>query len=103
MTAREAAKDLIRVYVLRGDSIEQLVAGGMARLWPEYCAQIGGSICPDDISPDRPDDWRRCRKIGARQVAARVPGGEWGVFPLEQLYAEILAERDGAPVQATLF
>jgi hypothetical protein len=69
----------------------------------DYRAHIGGSIYPDDVSLDRPDDWRRCRKIGARHVVARVPGGEWAVFSLEQLYAEILAERDGAPVQAALF
>lgn len=29
MTPREAAKDLIRVYVLRGDSLEQLRRSGM--------------------------------------------------------------------------
>jgi hypothetical protein len=103
MTARQAAKDLIRVYVLRGDSIEQLVAGGMGSWGRDYCTHISGSICPDDVSVDKPGDWRLCRKINARQVAARVPGAEWAVFRLEQLYAEILAERDGAPVQAALF
>jgi len=35
-------------------------------------------------------------------MGARVLG-ELDVFHLEQLYAEILAERDGAPVQAALF
>ena len=42
-------------------------------------------------------------RTGARQVAARVAGGEWEVFRLEQLCAEILADRNGDPVQAALF
>jgi hypothetical protein len=69
----------------------------------DYRVQIGGSICPDDISLDRRDDWRRCRKLRARQVAARVPSGQWAVFSLEELHAEILAEAAGVPMQATLF
>jgi hypothetical protein len=59
------------------------VAGGMGSWGRNYRAHIGGSICPDDINPEIRDDWRRCRKIGVRQVAARVSCGEWGVYWLE--------------------
>jgi hypothetical protein len=102
LTAREAAKDLLRVYVLRGETVEQLAGSMMGRSGPEYRAHIGGSICPDDISLDIPGDYRRCRKITARQVAARVPGGAWAVFSLEQIHAEILDEAAGVPIQAAL-
>lgn len=96
MTARDAAKDLIRQYVLRGDTIEQLVAGGMGCWCPRYQAQIGGYACPDDGPP--------CRRIGARQIAAKVPGGKHEFFSLAELMAEIRREAAGEiiPTQAVL-
>ena len=43
-TAREAAKDLIRSYVERGDTVDQLARGRTGSYSDEYCAQIGGYV-----------------------------------------------------------
>jgi len=44
MTAREAAKDLIRYEVLRGDTIKQLADGSQGSYSDNYHANIGGYI-----------------------------------------------------------
>lgn len=86
MTALEAAKDLIRIYVLRGDSLESLVEGGMGRWGPQYRASIGGYACPDDPTA-------QCRKLTGRQIAARPAGAtDWEIFSLPTLYDQIRAE-----------
>jgi len=43
-TAFDAAVDLIRVYVLRGDTISSLRSGAMGSYSEEYEAQIGGYL-----------------------------------------------------------
>ena len=44
MTTREAAIDLIKVYVLRGETIAQLKASQQGALLTGYHASIGGFI-----------------------------------------------------------
>lgn len=99
MNAKEAAKRMIRPYVLRGDPLQWLVDGQMGSYCGEYSAQIGNSVCPDGALADRTI---RCRKLTSRQIAGKPAGGEWEVFSLEALYAEIQREASGEPVQAAL-
>jgi len=95
VNAREAAKRMIRPYVLRGDSIHSLVDGQMG----SYIAQIGNYVCPPEALEDRSI---RCRKLTSRQIAGRSADGKWEVFDLSDLYAEIQAEARTGLVQAAL-
>ena len=99
MTGREAAKQMIRPYVLRGDPLQWLIDGQMGSYCREYSAQIGNYLCPPEVLEDRSI---RCRKLTARQIAGKLAGGEWEVFSLPALYDEIRAEASGAYVQGSL-
>lgn len=99
MTAREAAKQMIRPYVLRGDPLQWLIDGQMGSYRRDWSAQIGNYLCPDGALEDHSV---RCRKLTARQIGGKPAGGEWEVFSLETLNAEVQREASGAPVQAVL-
>jgi len=80
---RDLAKDLIRVYVLRGDTLHSLQAGQQGASCSEYSAHIGGY----GIKPDR-------------IVVSRFQGQEMKeLYSLKELYNEIKNER----LQLTLF
>ncbi len=83
-TPRDAAKVLIRPYVLRGDPLEDLQRGQMGQDGTDFHAQIGGHIAVDGA----------LRKMRADQVGVSRIGTEsaHAVFPLAALYAEIQAE-----------
>jgi hypothetical protein len=49
MTPREAAIDLIRAYVERGDDPQWIRKGGMGSYSDRYHAQIGGYLFSGDI------------------------------------------------------
>lgn len=107
MTGREAAKQMIRPYVLRGDPLQWLIDGQMGSYRREWSAQIGNYLCPeitfDDLRANNAREVRsRCRKLTARQIAGKPAGGEWEVFSLPALYEEIRAEASGAYVQGSL-
>ena len=52
-TAYEAAIDLIKRYVERGDSLESLRSGQMGRVTDEYSAEIGGYVNGKHIGADK--------------------------------------------------
>lgn len=87
VTARDAAKDLVRAYVLRGDSIESLKAGMLGSWNDEYHAQIGGYV--------------NGKKNRADQIAVLELNGKKvsEIFSLKELYDEIKNEGP-APKQA---
>ena len=101
MTAREAAKSLIRPYVLRGDTVESLAAGMLGSSGGAYDAQIGGYIFNNFQKPDQVS-----RKLGRYQIGvSEVDGVEcMEIFPLTVIYNDILQEaRYGKREQMALF
>jgi len=87
-TPRDAAKALIRPYVLRGDPLEDLQRGLMGQDGTDFHAQIGGTMAVDGV----------LRKIRADQVGVSRIGAAptHAIFPLAALYAEIQAEAAAA-------
>ncbi len=102
MTAREAAKNLIRSYVLGGTSIEHLAAGMLGAANDKYYASIGGYICNEDEN----GKIYSVRKVGRYQIGVdRLEGKNCNeVFSLKEIYNEILLEKQtGRKEQLTLF
>lgn len=91
MTAREAAKDLVRVCVLRGDTIKQLSDGMMGFCSDAYHACIGGYIF-NNLGKEN----ETSRKVGKYQIGVEKVGSAecMQVFSLQEIYDEILYERD---------
>jgi hypothetical protein len=81
--ARECAKDLIRVYVERGDTLNQITQGHMGRFSSEYEVQIGATVYfPKKRTYTR---WQI--------VVLKVLGKDClEVFDARELYAEIQKE-----------
>ena len=80
-TARDAAKDHLRAYVLRGDSLKSLIDGQGAQLSNEYHVHTGGyhegkKMKPDDIF---------VTELNGKPIFEK--------FKLKELYDEILAEK----------
>jgi len=101
MTAREAAKKLIRVYVLRGDTIEQLASGMLGSFGGEYDAQIGGYIFNNFQKSNQVS-----KKLGRYQIGvSEINGVEcMEIFSLYEIYREILYEKQyGKREQLALF
>lgn len=80
-TAKDAAKDLIRDYVLRGDSLESLKSGQGGSFNGRYNAQIGGY--QDGIN------------IGANKIQVSKLNGKdvSEVFSLKKLFDEVSTEK----------
>lgn len=95
MTPREAAKALIRHYVVRGDELSWLKTTMMGHYGPDYAAHIGGGVRIGD----------RWRELRPDQIAVEKIGGQpcAEVFSLRELYAEIKAEHESGLVQRGLF
>jgi hypothetical protein len=91
MTARACAKDLIKTYVLRGDSIVSLACGCMGSYSDRYHAQIGGYIFNKFGK-----DGETKRKLTNHQIGIERIGDEeiLAVFSLEEIYREILDEQE---------
>jgi hypothetical protein len=104
MTPREAAKDLIRGYVERGDSIESLAAGCMGCSGSQYSAQISGYRWrrEDLYKPNT----KPVSKVGRYQIGVERIGEEevFQVFSLKAIYQEIQTEmKTGKKEQLALF
>ena len=104
MTAREAAKKLIRAYILSGGTIKQLAQSYMGVCGSEYKAQIGGWMWRDaDLEKPNGKPFKHLNnyQIGVERV------GEvevMQVFSLTDIYNEILLEKQtGRKEQLTLF
>ena len=69
MTAREAAKDLIRGYVERGDSRESLADGCLGYAGSDYYASIGGYIWNGSHTDGTA---RLVRKVGRYQIGVEL-------------------------------
>jgi len=100
-TPRDIAKDFIRRYVERGDSVESLATGEMGRAGADYWAQIGGSVY-------HPTDRERPLKLRRQELAITRVAREPCLhrFSLAELHAEIRAEQEGGstrPTQPRLF
>ena len=103
MTAREAAKNLIRGYVERGDSIESLADGCLGHAGSDYYASIGGYIWNGSHTDGTA---HLVRKVGRYQIGVeRLDGKDCHeVFSLKEIYNEILLEKQtGRKEQLTLF
>ncbi len=90
MTPRDAAKALIRAYVLRGDSVDDLKRSLMGSANAAFHAQIGGSVAVDGAR----------RKVRSDQIGVARVGTEpvGDIFSLASLYQEIRAEADAGEV-----
>ena len=88
-TPRDAAKALIRAYVLRGDPIDDLKRGQMGQAGADFDAQIGGSIAVDGARKKIRRDQIGVSRVGTEPVGA--------LFSLAALYKEIQAEADARP------
>lgn len=82
MTPREAAKDLIRVYVERGDSFEHLKASYLGAYCEEYSAHIGGYVGDLPNLVKIKSDEIGVEKINGRTITPQI-------FSLRELYEEI--------------
>ena len=94
MTARDAAKDLIKRYVLRGETVQQIADGYMGYYGDNYKAQIGGYMWRDaDLKSPHGKPYKHISKyqIGVEKVGDREV---MEVFSLHEIYSEILHERD---------
>src|SRR5947209_20401551 len=104
MTAREAAKALIRGYVERGDSIESLAGGCLGSCGSDYCAQISGYMWRrEDLR--KPNTQPVC-KVGRYQIGVERIGEQevFQIFSLKEIYNEIIIEKQtGRKEQLTLF
>ena len=92
-TARDAAKDFIRPYVLRGDSVESLRRGAMGHWGQDYRASIGGTIVRE-----YPGGGMRVRGIGTDKVLVHEVAGQPvvppAIYTLSELYDEVRREND---------
>ncbi len=88
-TPRDAAKALIRAYVLRGDPIDDLKRGQMGQAGADFHAQIGGSIAVDGARKKIRRDQIGISRVGVEPAHA--------VFSLAALYKEIQAEAEARP------
>ena len=104
MTAREAAKDFIRGYVERGDSIESLANGCLGYCGSDYAAQISGYMWRE-ADLDKPDG-KPYKHLNNHQIGVERVGEVevMEVFSLKDIYNEILLEKQtGRKEQLTLF
>jgi hypothetical protein len=91
-TAREAAKSLVRLAIARGQTPEEVMAGGYGIYCPDYNAVVGrvfGANPRREIAPDQ---------IGVIGDGFPATGD---VFSLRELWDEVAGEQVHA--QATLF
>jgi hypothetical protein len=82
-TAHEAAIDLIKAYVIRGDSLESLRSGQQGSYSDDYHAEIGGCINGKHYGPD---------KI----IVSNLNGKELdtpSIFSLEKIFYTILGKQ----------
>ena len=95
MELKEYAKQLIRPYVLRGDTLQHLADGMMGVYCCEYHVQIAGYIWNGDKGV----------KLGRYEIGVTVPASkEIGRFSLKALYKEVLLEKEQVKmVQLSLF
>ena len=103
MTAKEAAKDLIRGYVERGDSVESLADGCLGYAGSDYYASIGGYIWNESHTDGTA---HLVRKVGRYQIGVEQLDGKDcnEVFSLKDIYQEIQTEmKTGRKEQLTLF
>ena len=94
---RNAAKDFLRPYVERGDSLESLLQSQEKCERAEYSAQICGTVTWRDKPRSIPND---------KVVVTKVNGVPYfEIFPLKQLYKEIKQEiaEEKKPQQLGLF
>ncbi len=103
-TSREFAKDFIRPYVLRGDSIESLASGYMGSCSTGFSVQIGGYLWKkEDLGKEGSIYTKKLTKyqIGVEEFE-HVEVME--VFSLKELFHEIILEKSlGKTEQLELF
>ena len=104
MTAREAAKQLIRYEVLNGWTIDQLAKSYAGVCGSDYQAQIGGYMWREaDLEKPNGKPYKHLNnyQIGVERVG-KVEVME--VFSLKEIYNEVLLEKQtGRKEQLTLF
>ena len=104
MTAREAAKQLIRYEVLNGWTIDQLAKSYSGVCGSDYKVQIGGYMWRDadlEKSGGKPFKHLNNYQIGVERVG-KVEVME--IFSLKEIYNEIVLEKQtGRKEQLTLF
>jgi|SRR5947209_6764882 len=81
LTARDAAKDFLRPYVERGDSVDSICSGGMGCARREYWAQIGGVTMVNG----------KTKHLKSHQLAVTELADKkcFVVFQVEELVAEL--------------
>jgi len=99
MTPKEAAIDLIKRYVERGDSIKDLRSGQMGSYSGRYKASIGGSIFPPECHGGLkkimscPKD--SIKKVSSDKILVEEVGGKLvnEVFNLSEIYQIIQGKK----------
>lgn len=91
MTARDCAKDLIRIYVLRGDTLEDLAESKLDSYTGMYHAYIGGAIWNNFKKENEKVIYLKRFQIGVERIGNREV---LEVFSLTELYNEIRNERE---------
>lgn len=91
MTARECAKDLIRHYVLRRETINELADEKLGSYNRAYSACIGGAIWNDFQGENQKVIYLTRYQIGVERIGDKEV---MEVFSLREIYCEIIEERD---------
>jgi len=91
MTAREVAIDLIRFYVLRGDTLESLKAGQQGAYSDDYHASISGYSEPGNPKTKVDSNHILVTQVEGKEVVE--------IFSLKELYDEIASGK----IQQQLF
>lgn len=80
-TSEGVAKDMLRVYIERGETIQQIKAGQLGVYGDDYKASVGGFINGKRVAPD----FVIVEKIGKKEVNQKVS--------LKKIFDEIKAEK----------
>lgn len=92
MTPKEAAIDLIKVYVLRGETIKDLQNSSMGAHGGNYNASVGGYIFPDYwyIEPKKVPT-SVIKKIPSNKILVQMVDNKIvnEIFSLETIFNEI--------------
>jgi hypothetical protein len=90
-TPREAAKDLIRLELRRGNKLANILEEHPSTWWQttHYSATVGGTIFRQLGTPEAEFLPLEIDQIGVRKLAGMEC---WAVFPLREIYAEVWQE-----------
>jgi hypothetical protein len=88
----DRAKDFLRSYVERGDSVKSLLDGQMGRYEPNGdTSQIGNYFDPGGSMSDLLGNKRKLIKLKRGQMAVKI-GSDYKLYWVHEVYTKIILE-----------